>query len=199
MNSSSQNSDVFLIEKLRNGDSKAFEELYLGRKQKLFNFVRHLTNNEEDANELVQDVFLKLWERKEYLKDVDSLDAYIFTIAKNKVYKRARKRAYEHIYTNYIMHYKKQQDNCTEDEIFYSDIKKLVDEVIESMPGTRKKIFKMSREDGMSNKQIAMQIQTSESNIENHINKAIKTLRAHIKDKLVSLIILLLNSPFLIG
>lgn len=172
--------DQILLTKLKKGNRLAFNTLYKKYFAVLYGFTLKLTNNQTDAEEVVQEVFIKLWEIKRTLDNKKNFKSLLFTIAKNKIYNRSRQRVYEHAYQNYLQ----QQNNFTEftidREVSYLETKSFIDKGIELLPSRRKEIFILSRMQGMSNKEIAMKMNTSTSNIENHINKALKSLKKYM-------------------
>jgi RNA polymerase sigma-70 factor, ECF subfamily len=169
------------IEALKMGDRSAFERIYHCFGPKLHAFTRKLVHNKEDAEEVVQEVFLKLWERKHFLDPEQHFDSYLFRIAKNLVYNKARHQVYEQAYGKYLTGQDEALQNTTQHQIEYQELNHLLEETYTTMPPTRKQVFMMSRLEGLSNGEIAEQLQTSNSNIENHINKALHAIRRKLE------------------
>lgn len=163
------------------GDRSAFERIYHCFGPKLHAFTRKLVHNKEDAEEVVQEVFLKLWERKHFLDPEQHFDSYLFRIAKNLVYNKARHQVYELAYGKYLTSQEEALQNTTQHQIEYQELNHLLEETYTTMPPTRKQVFMMSRLEGLSNGEIAEQLQTSNSNIENHINKALHAIRRKLE------------------
>lgn len=169
--------DSFIIERLKQGDLEAFNALYRQHHGRLYGFCLKLTGQEEDARDIVQDAFTKIWEIRELLDEHRSFDSLLFTISKNMVYNRARKRVYERAYQDYLMRETKAHVYDLNAFLEYSEQGIILQRAIESLPEKGREIFKMSRLDGLTNKEIAEKLGTSVSNIENHIHKALKYLR----------------------
>lgn len=169
------------IEALKLGDRSAFERIYHCFGPKLLAFTRKLVHNQEDAEEVVQEVFLKLWERKHFLDPGQNFDCYLFRIAKNLVYNKTRHQVYEMAYGKYLTGQREALQNPTQHHMDYQELNQLLEETYSGMPPTRKQVFVMSRLEGLSNGEIAERLQTSNSNIENHINKALHDIRKKLQ------------------
>ncbi|QHT65695.1 RNA polymerase sigma-70 factor [Rhodocytophaga rosea] len=182
---------------LKNGDRSAFERVYNSFGPKLYAFTKKLVRNKEDADEIVQEVFLKIWERRHFLDPEQNFDGYLFRIARNLVYNKAKHQVYEVAYSKYLIGNKSVADNDTEESIYYQDLNHIVEEAYTALPPVRKQVFVMSRIEGLSNSEIADRLHTSNSNIENHINKALRDIRLKLKGyKLIHFVILTFFSSF---
>jgi RNA polymerase sigma-70 factor (ECF subfamily) len=132
-----------------------------------------------------------LWERKHFLNPQQNFDGYLYTIARNLVYDKARHQVYQTAHSKYLKEKKCFAENSTEEDIFYQDLNHLLEEAYTSLPPVRKQVFVLSRIEGLSNGEIAERLQTSNSNIENHINKALRDIRIKLKDyKLIHFVFL---------
>lgn len=173
--------DDLLIDKVKEGDSKAFEELYYIYSERLYYFALRYLKTKEDAEGLVQDIFIKVWENRNGLKQGLSFNAYLFTIAKNTIFNQHRKKVNENTYKEYLRNYIDQYHNKTENDVVLADMKKRIDKSIESLPPQRKLIFQLSRNEGLSYKEIASRLNISEKTVEAHMRLTLKTLRAAVK------------------
>lgn len=182
------------IEALKQGDMAAFESLYQVFEQKLYTFVLHLTRQKEDAEEIVQEVFLKVWERRHSLDPDQNFDGYLFSIAKNMVYNKTRRRVYEFAFTQYLAATGANTGCFTEETVAYQDLVKLLEEIYATLPPVRRQVFVMSRVEGKSNSEIAELLNTSNSNIENHLNKALKSIKEKFKSYEIVYVFLLASS-----
>lgn len=179
----STENDEFLarnVSALKMGDRSAFEYIYYCSVTRLYTFARKMVHNEDDAEEIVQEVFVKLWERRQFLDPAQNINGYLFRIAKNIVYNKARHQVHELAYGKYLSG-NEGTGNATEEQINYEELSHLLEEAFTTMPPTRKQVFVMSRIEGLSNSEIAQRLQTSNSNIENHINKALHDIRRKLE------------------
>ena len=169
------------IAALKKGDMAAFKSLYQVSERKLYTFALSLCRQKEDAEEIVQEVFLKVWERRHLLDENLSFDGFLFSIARNMVYNKARHRVYEFAFTQYIAATGERTACFTEEAVVYQDLVKLLEETCATLPPIRRQVFVMSRVEGKSNSEIAQLLHTSNSNIENHLNKALKSIKEKFK------------------
>ncbi len=176
----SPNQERPLICQLKAGKKQAFNQLFYKHQQKLFYFSYKLLHSRDDAEEIVQEVFIRVWEHRTTLKEDLPFEAFIIRIAKNLIYNKARHRVNEFAYKNYCMKHVPTTLHCTEQEVNYNALETLTTDFIEKLPPKRKTIFVLSRMRGYSNKEIASQLNISVSTVENHINKALKSLKNHL-------------------
>ncbi len=179
--------DSILIRQLRKGNHLAFNQLYTKYFSKLYGFSRQITGNKEDAEEIVQEVFVKIWEIRNTLDPGKNFANLLFTISKHKIYNKARQRVYNQAYQNYIQTHVDISNEITGLEIAQKETQTLINQAIAHLPERRREVFILSKVEGFSNKEIADKLNTSLSNIENHINKALKTVRQHMSENEVHL------------
>jgi RNA polymerase sigma-70 factor, ECF subfamily len=165
---------------VKKGDISSFNQLYNCYKIKLFNFVFRLLKNKEDAEEIVQDTFVKLWQNREAIDPEKISDNYIFTIARNNVLNALRKN---HPPTNSIEEKSiiEPAHNCTEEEVLFTDLSAYFQSIINKLPDKRKLIYNLSREKGYSNRKIAEELNISVKTVEVQMTKALKFLKENIK------------------
>ena len=168
---------------IKNGSREAFTELFRRYVDKIYRgcLCSHLSH--EDAEETCQDVFLKIWENRATLDETKSINAYIFTISKNIILKRIRKQAYLVILQKYWQDASPQVSQSTEEEIDYSDLKKLVRVFINQMPAKQREIFLLRLNQGLSNDEIAVQMKLSKRTVENQIYRALKKMKGLLYDQ----------------
>lgn len=186
---------------LRDGDRAAFESIYHYFGPKLLAFTRKSLASQADAEEVVQDIFLKLWERRHFLDPEQNFDIYLFRMARNLVYNRARHQVIEVAYNKYMAANSSSSQNLTDDYLDHQDLNQALEETCATLPPVRRQVFVMSRLEGLSNGEIAQRLQTSTSNIENHIYKALQGIRKELaRFKIIYLILFYLaTSPSFIS
>lgn len=169
------------IAALRAGDITAFEKIYNFFEPRLFAFAMHLVGHKEEAEEIIQEVFLKIWERRSQLDPEQNFEGFLFSVAKNIAYNKGRRRAYEYAFAQYFS-VAGTEDRCfTEETVAYRDLERLLEETYAELPPVRRKVFVLSRMEGKSNGEIAQLLNTSISNIENHLHKALKVIREKLR------------------
>lgn len=155
------------------GNTKAFDSLFILHYPRVKNFIMSLVKNEEDARDLSQDVFLKIWNNREKLPEIKFFRTYLFQMSKNAVFDFFRENT---PLDNYEEEYKIKSDSL-EESIEARDLEILIDTFVESMPEQRKKIYKMSRKEGLTNDEISIKLDISKRTVETHISSALKDIR----------------------
>ena len=189
--------DKQLLRKLKCGDKKAFEAIYHHYADRVFSLVKSFHISTEDAQEIVQDVFLKIWEKRADIKENQSFKAYLLVIAKNMLLNKLKRKTYEVTFKHYIKKFSKNFDNSTEDYIIYDDLVAHANHLIDQMPNNRKHILLLKREQGLTNKEISEQLNISKRTVDNNLYKANKTLKSFLsKDVMLFIAIMGLSFYF---
>ncbi len=175
-----------LIRLLRSSDMVAFDTIYNKYCRKLNNFVLKYIKDEKDAEEIVQDVFVKLWESRSKINMYSSFDSFLFTITYNTTISLLRKKVNE---SKYLDHLKSIQHITESDEIInelhYKELNKKVYALLEHIPPRQKEIFLLSREDGLTHQEIAEKLDISPNTVKNHLVKALGFLKSNINKGLL--------------
>lgn len=175
-------SEKELISQLINGHEYAFECLYNLYADKIFKVAVKFGLNNEDAAEIVQDVFIKIWERKEDLRLDLSFNAYLLTISKNFIIKKSRKNTTQIAFQKYYARFQNGVDNSTEDLIVYADLFKITEDFLNLLPTQQKEVFKMSRIEQLSHQEISVRLNLSVRTVENHLYRASAKLKEKLKE-----------------
>jgi len=179
--------------RLRNGDEMAFNALYWKYSSYVYNFIVSLLYDPTIAEDLTQNVFLKIWERHEDIDPEKGIDNYMFTIARHLVYQETEERMKLIIGPNEIEGLKEMSDNSLEENIDATSLESYLQSVVNQLPSARKEIFQLSRIHHLSNKEIADKLSISEKTVENQITRALKFLKEQLsKDSILLILILLL-------
>ncbi|MBB3186195.1 RNA polymerase sigma-70 factor [Microbacter margulisiae] len=173
------NQETF-AERLRQDDRTVIDEIYALYHHRIFRFSMAYLKNEEDAYDIVQEVFVTMWENRLVLRKDTNFDAYLFTVAKNSVLSLFRKRVTEQKYMEYLSQAATSNTVGTEEQTDYTFLKERYEQLIEQLPPKRKEIFKLSREKGLSNKEIAAMRGITEKTVEDHLSKALFFFKQHL-------------------
>lgn len=163
--------------KVIEGNHEAFAQLYDLYAKKIYYFALRFMISKEDAENVTQEVFVKLWETRDRLDVNLSLSSYLFTIARNTIFNIHRKRVNEIAYLEHLGKYLEKNQVRLENEIIFRDIQNQLEKLINELPPQRKKVFELSRKQGLSHKEISEELKISEKTIETHIRLALKTIR----------------------
>lgn len=179
--------DDKLIDKLRKGDVDAFDMVYHRYAGKLFAFALKYLKSREEAEELVQSVFLKVWENQATLKKETSFKSYLFTIAYNEICNLFRKRKYLQNFIESAISEKPETSTEMESQIEFRFVLEQVDQIIVQLPEKQRVVFLKSRQEGKSSKEIADELGLSKGTVDNYISESLKFIRASLNDKHIAL------------
>jgi len=184
--------ELQLIKRIISGDGYAFDEIYRRYNAKVYAFALRNLRNKEEAEGVVQDVFMFLWNDREKLMNIKNIDAWIFTIAFNIIRKQFRRLAKERKHYNELAASKLLHDNITVDAIEYKDLLSKIEEIINRLPERQKSVFLLNRRSGLNNTEISVKLNISRKTVENHLSNAKNFLIKTISDEnLLSFLIFL--------
>lgn len=169
-----------LFDFIQKGDEKAFEQLFTCYYAHLCVFASKIIEDEIAAEEIVQDFFVKFWEKRNQLSIETSLKNYLFRSVKNLCLNFIKHNKVKIQYAQHII--AETEKNNFRDNFIEVDLAKKIEESIQSLPTKRQEIFRMSREDGLKYREIAEQLQISIKTVEAQMGLAIKNLRDKLKD-----------------
>lgn len=185
--------DKDLLLRIKKGDEVAFELLFYRYKGKLYDFIRHSLPPGEDAESMVQDVFTKLWINRHLLDPDKSLNAFLYRIARNEVFNHLRKVLVRRKYLEELSFSLEGASETTQRQMEYMELKALVAQLVGAMPEKRRQVFLMSREEGLSYREIATQLGISENTVDSQIRKALDFLKENLRKKLLLSLFFLLR------
>nr|WKN35411.1 RNA polymerase sigma-70 factor [Tunicatimonas sp. TK19036] len=181
------------VKKVQNGDPSSFEILFYWYQPRLYRFCLHLTHSSADAEEIVQEVFVKVWETRHRLNADLDFSAYLLKIAKNLIYTKASQRIREQAFQHYQTIFQAEYSNATQEEINRTSTEKVIRQLIEQLPFMQRKVFTLSRLSGYTNQEIAERLQLSSSTVENHLYLALKKLKKQLQKLQLYTLLLLFN------
>ncbi len=182
-----------LIVKLKNGDSFAFEVLFYKYRSKVKGFAKRIIPSQIDLEEIVQEVFVKVWLKKEYIDPDKEFQTYLFSITKNLVLDHLKSAVNRKLY--FVGEHFQQDiiaDYYTDAHIPDDVVEKLLN-LIEQIPERRREIFCLSRFSGLSYKEIAQQLNITENTVDSQIRNALAFLRKEFRKMIILLFLFLFN------
>jgi RNA polymerase sigma-70 factor, ECF subfamily len=165
-----------LVIKLRDGDIKAFEELYFRYVNRLLAFTQVYIKDKHQSEEIVQEVFIKIWEKRNLLDESQSFKGYLFKSVKNHILNKFRNKIRE-TGLEEIQESPAFSRNFTEERINFFDMEHLAQETINCLPAVQRNIFKLSRIEHLNNEDISQKLNISKRTVEHHIYLALKALK----------------------
>ncbi|RIH65725.1 RNA polymerase sigma-70 factor [Mariniphaga sediminis] len=176
--------EEFLIQRLINGDQTAFELLFRFYYPGLVTYASQIVLNPVEAEEIVQNFFVQLWQGRKGIKKSKSLKSYFFTAVKNQAINYLKKEKISSKVREEIR-------NMTENDLLYdpdllvvSELQTRIKKAFNKLPPRTNEIFTLSRFKGFSNEQIAKKLNLSKRTVETQISNALKILREELKDYL---------------
>lgn len=175
---------------LMSGSEKAFRMIMDNWYVRLFNFANGYLNNDENTKEVLQDVFLKLWDNRQKLAVTTILNAYLFTLTRNRCIDLIRR---ERLMLQFRSDKQEEYRRLTEnfdalsdpilDELFAMEIQTEINRAVSGLPEQCRKVFILSRTNGLKNNEISESLELSEKTVESHLTKALKTIRKALEHK----------------
>ncbi len=189
-----------LFARMSQGDEAAFTEIFYHYTQRIYHYILNKTKSPETAEEIVQEVFVKIWTNKEKFSEVSNYESYLFTMASNKVLDWFRKMANEEKLKKHVWQTIGELSNITIEELDFKHSQELINKAIEQLSPQRKKIFLLNKEDGLTRQEIADQLDLSVHTVNNHLNEAVKQVKEYLEKtpgtSLAMLLFIVQNIPF---
>jgi len=176
-------SDAELAFHVKNGEKLAYQVLFERFTPRIYQFALSYLKNEADAEELIQNVFLIIWEKRESIDGTQNVKAYIFKITVNCIYDYIRRRNIERAFNDYArLNFTRSSEN-TWHQVIYEEMMDTLEKMVSELPEQRRKIFLLSKRTGLNNNEIALHLNISIRTVENQLYRAVSYLKAHFKDE----------------
>ncbi|MCD0472229.1 RNA polymerase sigma factor [Flavobacterium sp. JAS] len=177
MSNSDLNHDIILINRLRGGDESALTELYNKFWQSLFVSSYNVLKDKELCEDIIQDIFMNIWHNREKLEINISLKGYMYACARYQVFNQFRKNK-DKIHVELFEDIDKRFQHATpETLLMHEELVQQINAIIETLPEKCQQVYKLSREEQLSHKEIAERLSISKKTVENHITKALHVIR----------------------
>lgn len=165
-----------MVKRIQSGSKDAFKELYNQYAHRINRFAYGYLKSDFDSEELVQEVFLKLWNNRQTLDSSQNIKSFIFKIAVNTIYDYIRHKNVEKAFYEFAASDSMNSDE-TWQEVVYNDMLAQINRLLQLMPEQRRKIFSLSKEKGLSNDEIADVLNLSKRTVENQLYRATAFLK----------------------
>jgi RNA polymerase sigma-70 factor (family 1) len=174
--------DVMLLQLLAKDDYDAFTEIYNRYWEKLLFVAGTKCRNLAAAEEIVQDIFTELWNRRQQLNITNTLEGYLAASVKYRVinFQAKLKRALD--YQAFASTSLTPYENTTEQQLNFNELKRRVEQLVSKLPDKCRITYQLSKEDGLSQKEIASRLGISEKGVEANLSRAMKSLRLQLKN-----------------
>ena len=174
--------DKHLIDEIKKGNEKAFVDLYEQYWQKLYFVCYSKINSKEETEDIIQELFVELWNRRDKIEIRTSVAAYLFTALKYKIYRLIDSRNKNR---QNIINVQEEElfgsENSTDKRLLFDELYSLIEQNIEKLPKKCKLVFKLSRKENLTASQISSKLNISQNTVENQITKAKKIIRLELQ------------------
>ncbi|UKJ06574.1 RNA polymerase sigma factor [Solitalea lacus] len=178
------------LQQIAAGDERAFQSLFESYRSRLYHYMLGIVKSEEVAEELVIDVFMKIWMGRELLTQIENMDAFLFRVACNKSIDFLRKASNNRELTNIIWDNIQLASSTTaESRLMQQEYEKILRDAIDLLPPKRRQVYLMSREEGMTHAEIAKELGIAPSTIANQIVDAQRFIKSHLLKHLNSTVL----------
>ncbi len=182
--------EILLLNEIKRGNEQAFQYLFTRYYRRLLGYASRFVENSEMSEDIVQDSFVKLWEKRNML-NATSLSSLLFTMVRNNCINYLKHEALVNIHSvDWLENLEGNEqlysiDFCpdVEMDLLYKELKAQIPQILEELPQRTKEIFLMSRDQGLKNKEIAEQLAISTTAVEKHIKRALETFEHYFKEK----------------
>lgn len=173
--------EQLLIQGLKNHSRKAFDEIYRIYAKRLFAYCKQYTKRTEDAEEIVQDVFVRLWNSRAIIRQEDSLRSLLFIMSKHSLINAYRANLNSLVYEDYVDYQSELAVDDIANKIEYDEFIRELKRALGTLPATQRKVIELSRLHELSNKEIAQELSLSEQTVKNQLSLGLKALRSELK------------------
>ncbi|MHA4809533.1 RNA polymerase sigma factor [Flavitalea flava] len=187
-----RNENELLIE-ISRGNEQSFKDLFYAFKSKLYTYALRLTESKEVAEDIVHDVFFKVWLNKEKLPEIDNINAYLFKATHNLALNGFRRKAKETLVLAELEKKLSIQIDNTDNKLVLREVKEFIHSAMGHLTPQQRQVFKLSREEGLKQEEIAQQLNISLFTVKKHLTNALNCLRSEmVKSYQVQVVIALI-------
>jgi len=184
--------DELLFELIRKDNRAAFSELYNRYWNKLYLYLIKVIRHPEETEDILQEVFVSIWNRRQELNNIESIKAYLFSSARFKGLNFLHREVTKGKVIDHLLLDSNKQDTSLENQQSAKEIERVLENTIEDLPSKMQQVFVLSRKEQLSYKEIADTLNISDKTVKKQINNALKIFKMKLqKEKLISLLILL--------
>lgn len=173
--------DKILLQ-LSDDDKTALEQLFNYFYPRLYSFSKSFLKLENGIDDILQEVFVKIWQNRKNIRNTDTFNAFIYTITRNLLLNELRSRFNDHALKDKIYKRSVAEEYLLSEEIEFYEMKEKIDQAVNQLPGRQREVFLLSRSDGLSHKEIADKLQISQKTVEYHIGQSVRFIKNKLKE-----------------
>lgn len=172
-----------LLSQAAGGNEEAFARLFHLYKDKLFLFLYRISGSKETAEDIIQDVFLKMWLQKDRLSAIDNFNAFLFRATRNHMINQLRRMSKERLARMESLK-RKNPVHLPDAQLGLKNLQQSLNEIIAQLPPQQQNVYRLSREKNLKQEEIARQLGISISTLQNHLTRALKTIQEELRKRL---------------
>lgn len=173
--------EKLILMKISRGDANAFAVLFNFYKNKVYGYAIAILQTEKSAEEIVQDVFIKIWIKRENLTTIENFGAYLRTVSRNETLNALKHVAITQKHEELTIKYTNEFDLSTENTIQFRETKQILESAIQKLPPQQKLIYTLCHIDGIKQKDVAEKLNISPLTVKVHLREAIKSIKSYLK------------------
>ena len=178
-----------LLQRLSLGDKQAFTILFDTYWNNIYHVALALTKSPDSAADTVQEIFMRVWNKREELATVDRFDNFLFTMARNHIYSEFRRLNIRQDHVERLQAHFATTLHTPEDQMLYKESTELIEKAVAHLAPQQQQVYRLSREQGLTHEAIAVTMGISVNTVRNHMVKAIKGIRSYLTDHDQSLLV----------
>lgn len=179
-----QFTDTEIVKAIREGNEQAFEQLFRAFYERLCQYAHSIIKDADDAEEVVQTIFLNLWEKRNDFEIALSLKAYLYRAVHNHCLNRIKHLNVREAHKSYSLYYQADAQESIMEAIYGNELEDRIERAVSGLPEQCQRVFRMSRFDELKYQEIADELGVSIKTVENQIGKALRILRSELTDYL---------------
>jgi RNA polymerase sigma-70 factor (family 1) len=183
-------SEQLLLTRCSDGDTSAFNEIYQRHKKFVFAIVRARLDDEEEARDTTQDIFINLWTCRQQLADIRDFKTYLFVFSRNQVVSAYRKKNIRIKGESYLIDGIEQMEHSPEEHRMAIELTFHIDKAVRQLPETMRNCYHLSKNEDKKNGEIADMLNISEKTVRNNVSEALKRLRLNLQNSHPELLVL---------
>jgi RNA polymerase sigma-70 factor (family 1) len=176
----SEDNERILLLQISEGDERAFRILFNHYWKNIYGVAMAFTKSDTLADELVQDIFLKIWLKREQLATIEKFGNYLFILSRNHIFNELRKKTREKPFTESLLNYIRDTAPCPDDVLYFKQTTELLNNAIGHLPVQQRRVYQLSRENGLSHEAIAVSLRISKNTVKSHIHQALLFIRSYL-------------------
>lgn len=188
------NNDKELLQLASTGDAKAFSLIFHRYSAKTYSYALKIVKSDTLAEEITQEVFVKIWNLEAQLSSIENLDAYLRVLTRNHTLKVLRRLALEIKASRMMAHTYQEEHNETEEYIIFKDSEKILNQAIEKLPAQQKLVYQLCHQEGLKYEEVAEKLNISKLTVKTHMQHALRFLRNYVSTHTdIAIVVILLT------